>query len=71
MVLDAQHVVELSVEDGHVGEACFGLVCEASLDELAQGNRHLRVVLVDGLHEVGFIQLIASGFLGGTSPKGP
>ena len=35
MVLDAQHVVELSVKDGHAGEACFGLVCEAALDELA------------------------------------
>lgn len=35
MVLDAQYVVELSVEDGHAGEACFGLVREAALDELA------------------------------------
>jgi len=35
VVLDTQHVVELGVEDGHAGEACFGLVCEAALDELA------------------------------------
>ena len=35
MVLDAQYVVKLSVEDGYAGEACFGLVREAALDELA------------------------------------
>ena len=49
VVLHSEHLVQLGIEDCHVRETGFRLEGEALMNHLAQRQRHIGIVQVNGL----------------------